>query len=504
MEVSLSKTGFSCYNKIFTREVKKEATQDTVVPDTMPDISEIIDASGIFMIRSKEVGDGKVKITGNVAVRVIYKAEEEKGVCSIETSVPAELYEESNNIGDDAACSARVLVMLVEARALNPRKVLVRAELCAQIDCYTSTMMELCSGVEDTSAGIYVRSRKAVFSPVVSVREKTFVVTDELTVPAACASAAEILSQKIFPVVDDIKTVGSKLVFKGCIKSRILYRTDENGVSAADFTSNFSQIIECDSIMTNPCADVELMPTGVYFEVLSSGGGRSISMEAHMLAQAVCRERMEFEYLADAYSNTYCLELVRDVITAEAAEEQGVLKEDMRQLYETPEPAAEVVDAYAMSGTASAGENGLELPVCVYAIYKTADGELHSGKKKYTIKFQTDINDGKILVVNGSDLSELTAVPAGGGIELRLYAKVYIKRMEVSCLNAVMSIEYSEDNTVNTSDKPSLVILRANADSDLWEIAKDNCSSVEQIETVNGLRELTGDWEKYLLIPKVR
>ena len=127
MEVSLSKTGFSCYNKIFTQEVKKEATQDTVVPDTMPDISEIIDASGIFMIRSKEVGDGKVKITGNVAVRVIYKAEEEKGVCSIETSVPAELYEESNNIGDDAACSARVLVMLVEARALNPRKVLVRA-----------------------------------------------------------------------------------------------------------------------------------------------------------------------------------------------------------------------------------------------------------------------------------------------------------------------------------------------------------------------------------------
>ena len=45
-------------------------------------------------------------------------------------------------------------------------------------------------------------------------------------------------------------------------------------------------------------------------------------------------------------------------------------------------------------------------------------------------------------------------------------------------------------------------MLRADSSTDLWTLAKENCSTVEAIRRANGLDEAGEDWEKLLLIPK--
>ena len=504
MEVSLNKTDFRCYHKTFTQRFKKEETQDTVVPDTMPDIGEVLETTGILMIRSKDVDEGVVKVSGTVSACVVYKAEDRREICSLEVSIPVSLNAESEHIRDEAAGTAELQLLSVETRVLNPRKVLVKAEISAQIDCYVSGVREFPQDIGPSEADIHVLRRTVPFSPTVSVREKTFVVTDEWNVPPSSGAAKEILSRRVSTMVDDIKTVGSKLIFKGYIKCALLYNTTDDLLATAEFSSNFSQIIECDTAFNAPAASVDVLPTGVYFEILSGGEGRTISMELHMLAQSLCSERTELQYLADAYSNTHSLNLEQQEETVDCLCQQPVLKENVRQLYETPVPAVEVIEAHAAAGVAVQQEGRIELPVCLYVLYRGGDGQTYSGKKRCTVDFPLAQEMGGSVRVCGCDLTELIAIPSDGGVELRLHVQLQTMLLTSQTIRTVASMSYQEDESVDLSGKPSLVILRASDRDDLWTIAKENCSSVEQIEEINGLRDCTGEWEKFLLIPRVR
>lgn len=504
MEVGLNKTGFSCYDKTFSQTLRKEESQDSVVPDTMPDIGEILESSGSLMIRSKDIGEGGVRISASIAANVVYKSDGEERVCALELSVPVSVSVEDEGIRDDQECTAEINILSIDTRVLNPRKVLVRAEICAQIDCYTLGKMELCQDTDGKTEGIYVQKKNVLLTPAVSVREKTFVLTDELAIPASRASAAQILSHRVCISSDEVKPVGNKLIFKGSVKCGFLYLTADGLISEAEFESGYSQIIEIDTPCSDPVAELTLMLTGAYFELMSSGDGRSISMEVHALAQAVCCERMEASYIADAYSNTNPIELTMQEHNALCIRRQSVLRENLRQLYETPYPVTDVLGAHTVAGLAERVDDTLRVPVSVCVIYRSGDGALHSGRKKYELSFPLALDDDESASMSAVSISDLYLSPASGGIELRLHGEVSVSVFSTCRFEAVGAISCDESATLDNSKLPSLVIVRAASGDDLWALAKENCSTIDLICKVNALEELEGTWEKYLLIPKVR
>lgn len=504
MEVGLNKTGFSCYDKTFSQTLRKEESQDSVVPDTMPDIGEILESSGALMIRSKDIGEGSVRISASISANVVYKSEGDERVCALELSVPVNVSIEDESIKDDQECTAAITILSLDTRVLNPRKVLVRAEICAQIDCYTLGKMELCQDTDGKTEGIYVQKKNILLTPAVSVREKTFVLTDEFAIPASKAPAAQILSHRVAISSDEVKPVGNKLIFKGSVKCSFLYRTPDELISEVEFESGYSQIIEIDTPCADPVAELTLMLTGAYFELVSSSDGRSVSMELHALAQTVCCERMEVSYIADAYSNTNPIELTMQEHDALCIRRQTVLRENLRELYETPYPVLEVLGAHTIAGMAERTEDMLRVPVCVCMIYRSNDGCLHSGRKKYELCFPLTLEADECVMISPVSISDLYLSPASGGIELRLHGEVNVSVMSACRFETVSAISCEETTTLDNSKLPSLVIVRAACGDDLWALAKENCSTIDLICKVNALEAEEGAWEKYLLIPKVR
>ena len=80
---------------------------------------------------------------------------------------------------------ARAVCMLsvtgMEARILNPRKLLIRAVLSVHVECYERRELETVCGVDCGGEGEQVESlvETCSVSPVVAVKEKTFTLTDE-------------------------------------------------------------------------------------------------------------------------------------------------------------------------------------------------------------------------------------------------------------------------------------------------------------------------------------
>ena len=62
MQVSLSQTLLACRKLCYSGAVRKEESQEFVVPDTMPDIRAILSATGNVRIRSKDLSPGRVRL----------------------------------------------------------------------------------------------------------------------------------------------------------------------------------------------------------------------------------------------------------------------------------------------------------------------------------------------------------------------------------------------------------------------------------------------------------
>mgnify|MGYP006900621888 CR=1 FL=1 len=64
MELSMKRSGIACCEKVFEYAMPVEQAAETVVPDTMPDVERILCAEGMVIIRSKEVSEGRVTVSG--------------------------------------------------------------------------------------------------------------------------------------------------------------------------------------------------------------------------------------------------------------------------------------------------------------------------------------------------------------------------------------------------------------------------------------------------------
>ena len=86
------------------------------------------------------------------------------------------------------------------------------------VACYNDAEMLVAAGMdEDTDAGIELLTDNTEVMTTTNVKEKTFVITDELTMPASNLPIGEILKYKAALAPEDIKVVGSKLILRGTV-----------------------------------------------------------------------------------------------------------------------------------------------------------------------------------------------------------------------------------------------------------------------------------------------
>lgn len=498
MDVTLKNASLDCYHRSFTQHLRKEETQDSVVPDTLPDIGEVLCTGGSLLIRSKDVSTGRVKIEANVPAKVVYCAEESGEIYSIDVNVPVFLSAEDEGITDGSFCTAEVKLIALETRVLNPRKVLVKAEVCADVCCYEKASLQYISGVEGEEH-IHVSECCRDISLFSAVTEKTFALTDELALPGGM-SAEGILSCQTEALADDVKQVGSKLIVKGRVKSSMLILSGEGLMETVEHTTDFSQIIESGHSAEDGCACVWLMPSGTY-HYISSESNSCISMEFHLVAQVLCYEKKKACCLDDAYSNTYSLELGFKDIVCEKISVQSILRENLRQLYEL-QNVSEIVSCSCMCGKLRISGGKAELPVAVQCVYRDGEGKCRSVKYCPELSFDSGTKTDERLWVKGVEITECCAAVVPGGIELRVSAQLDVCIIGVESFSCISAVAYDETQPLDNSTKPSIVLLRAKAGDDLWTLARENCSTVEAIIEANHLDEAEGAWEKLILIPK--
>jgi len=500
MEAELKTTDIDRYVSVCCAALDKEETAECVVPDVLPDIAQILYTQACVLLRGKESEDGRATVTASLECSVIYTPEGGTGLRKLGLTIPFSASVESGELREDSRLIARVSLNSVDARTLNPRKVLVRAEVHICLEAYAPVTTTITEDAAPDS-GIQTLCRTVQVTEPGCVTEKTFVLSDEFRFPPARPAPSELLGYRLSVMTEEIKAVGSKLIFKGTVTTTLLCLSGEGELpSSESFTTTFSQLLEVEGSAEELLPELSLMPTGVYVEQAPAAYGSGIfTCELHLVAQAVCRRPREIVYLADAYSCERAAQLRTETLRFGRMGRELTLRETTRELLETPTAVRELVEASAQIGPASVTDGVATTRVTVCALYTTEDGGIASASKTLQISSRLETEDGTEARILAVRCGELYAMPASGGLEMRIPVEFVLSLSEPVVIPCVTAIELDEEG-FGVTERPSVVVVRAGGE-DPWSLAKRYFSTPALIASAN---PETPEENGVLLIPRAR
>lgn len=503
MEINMKKFTADCLEPVCAKRIRQDGSADCVIPDSLPDAAELVYVTGSALIRSKDLSEGAVSVELNVAAQAVFAPEGGGALGCVELNIPVSLRLEDENINSDCRCMADYRLVSLEGKLLNPRKILVKADVSTDISCWAESALELTEDTEDGGSGLNTLCTSVTLTPVKCVSEKTFVLTDEHMIPADRPAAEAIIGQSVTLTPEDLKIAGTKLIIKGSAKAKLLLSAADGSEMPLEFSVPFSQICETGKQCAEAVCTACVVPSGAYFELLRESEGRTVTAEIHAVAQFMCREKLTVPLLSDAYSNLYELTVSRSERVFPTVEREMTLRCNLEAAIETPYEARSVIVAEALAGPAEAEGSALRVPVSVSILYVDADGSRRLQKKRLTAELSCSCAENETAEVTNVSVGEMFCVASGRAIELRAPVEVRALAVCEQKTECISGIERSEERRGDVRELPSAVLVKVSGRGGLWEAAKRHCSTVEAIRAVNSLEEDCEPAGERLLVPKI-
>lgn len=505
MDLALNQNHLNCYETVLDTTVLHEETMEMIVPDACPDILRIVDTCGTVCLKSKEAQEGRVEVAGTARCAVLYLPDGEEGMRRMEVNIP--FFCNIDAKGSVPGCSVVVLprILAADTRSLNPRKVLVRINLCIAIRAFSPTDTVFCTGAgEEPGIEQLCESHNAYL--VTCVQEKPFTFSDDIMISASRPEAEELLKSTAELVCSESKIIGNKLIFKGEAQLRLLYRAADGTLCTTDHQLPFSQIMEVSGVEEEADCSLDILLTDLTCS-LSPGDGRMVSTSMGLLAQAVVRQEQSLELLGDLYSVSSELSVEMQSYSLQHLVEHSVRRQNVREMVETGVLAKAVVDAYVSVGDVAQAKDGermaLSADVVLTVVYLAEDNQIYAVSRQVAAPCQADVPEGSSCFCACKRSGEVYATPTTGGIEVRFDVDFEYMALSAQRVSGVCAVQVSEAGAECSAHQPSIV-LRAVADERLWDIAKAYRTTMDDILRANELESGDSLDGKILLIPKRR
>ena len=474
MELEFERDTIVCYETLTEVTLCQEETLESIVPDACPDILRIVDVCGQATLSSKAAKEGMAVVTGMVRAVILYQPEGSAGLRRMEVGLPFTCQAEAPGLTDQGYVEASPRLRCAEARALNPRKVLLRVDLAVDVTALQPTEIPICSGASDTEDHtLCQRQYQGENYQISSIQEKPFTFTEQIRLQGNQGEIPQLLASRASAVCSENKLIGTKLILKG--------------------------VVEGDCQVLVEITDFRCGP--------SSEDSRSLEVTLELLAQAEVRCHRPVTLLQDLYSTSWQLEADRDNQQLFQLGEQSIRPQAVRELLETGEMVRSVVDSRLALGQVSQSREGKELVLTAEAwitvMYLDENEMVQCVRRTIPVQCRLNCSEGSRCSCRCSTSGEVFATPSAGGVEVRFTVEFHCLTTECISVPVVRGARLGEARC-SSGVRPSVVLRLAAPGEDIWDIAKAYGTTTQEILQANELEEGTLPTGIMLLIPSTR
>ena len=506
MELEFERDHLHDYETVLDTTLCQEETLEAIVPDACPDILRIVDCCGQVCLTGKQAQDGFAGVSGVIRAAVLYQPEGGTTLKKLELSLPFSCRAECAAMTQAAEIVASPRLRRIEARALNPRKVLLRVDLAVDLLILQPRERSVCSGVQEGEDGGLCQLREQRETYILSaVRERPFSLSETVRLPAG--DGVEILSCRGTAVCGESRLIGSKLIFKGSIDLQLLLQDASGGLSNHRESLAFSQVMEAAGAGEDSACDMDVELTELSWQPAGEDG-RSVEIDAELLAQAVVWERRPLWLLRDLYSTSCQTRVQTEELALTRLVDRSVRTQSARELLETAAPAHSAVDCWLSLGQVEQQREGdsvsITARVQLTALYLNDEGQLQSVQRAAQVACQVECPQEGECRVRCRWGGEMFAALAAGGVEVRFSLDFFCTVLTRQSVSVAAAGELGEKRGARDGEQPSVVLRLAAPGERLWDIAKAYGTTREEIRLANALEEDEAPEHTMLLIPRVR
>ena len=474
---------------------------DMIVPDSRPDLSEIIRAEGRVKLREKKMGEERIGFSGEAVILVLYRARDgEKPLYSLRFSLHMEDLIHMEGLEKDMEVSLSGELLHLDCRIINDRKLGVRAVVQMEAEAERERELEVVTGAE--GEGIQcLYGTLCTEEKTVSLTDR-FSVREETDLPPSKGEIGEVLWEKVRLSEQEIRPMEGRAMVRGSLKVSLLYTDRENG-SLQSYTEKipFSGYLEHTDIRPKTelfgrlnISEASLSPTAD-----EDGEVRRLNVDVTVGAELFGRERTEKKLLLDAYTAQGKTVLKRETLTCPVTEAGGENRFSLKERVtaEQGEPplllAEQVFGEVKLEGL-RAVKDGVEAEGVLMAevLYSSEDDREPVSVLKRGIPFTQTVEwkgirpDTELtgeVCLEELDFQSLTDREG----ELRGTLTLHVLAKSAETAEAVTDIVLEEET--EALPRAGAVICVVQEGDSLWSIAKRYHTTVEDILAVNEIAD---------------
>lgn len=476
---------------------------DYNVPESKPDIMRIITSKGTIHLEEAKAEAGHVHLKGSLIFQVLYRSDGEEGnIAFLEGSIP---FSENLNLdGAEEFDPVKVKwdiedlnIGIINSRKLSIRSLVVFTAVIDEIkDEEISYAME---GEEDYE----VKKENMQALQLVAAKRDTCRFKNEVILPSNKPNIRELLWKNVQLRGLESRIGEDVIYFTGELLLYILYQgnEEEERLQWLETTVPLQGEVDCSGCRDNLVSYVGVEDVSFEVEVKPDYDGEERMLMVDAVAELDIKlwEEEEFEMLQDVYSLKEEVEPVFEEITFEnllmknnakcRAGEKLQLEEKQENILQVCSGEGSIqIDTHEISG------NGVyvEGTVAVELLYITTDDDMPISSLKGFLPFHQTIEvpgiepDSRYELESG--LEQLTTILIDNSqVEIKAVINLNLIAFSTKRRKKLQDIESREADYESLQQIPGLVGYIVKEEDELWNIAKENHTTVKEIMSTNEL-----------------
>ena len=474
--------------------------EDINVPDAKEDIRRIISGNGKIKIENLRVTENYLRITGSLAYQILYIADSIENLPAVlEGRIPFEemVYIDEKEMDNWFVENTRTEFSV---SLIHSRKVGIRAMTELEIGREKIGKEDTAVDIE-SRVPIYKKKKKVNLLEVRISQKDTFRIRQEITLSGTKESVGKILLNNIESRKLEIRPGRGELALQGELLVFCMYMSEEGKTDWIEQPVSYEGKIPCDAVEEGMYYHVQHTLEDTLLEVRmdEDGEARILGIEGTLNLRVNIYEEEEMELLEDMYSlEQACCYETRDAVYEELLV-QNHSKCKIAERLSLPELKDDVLQICHSDGAIQIEhmeivENG----ICVEGIlhisflYLRADDEISFGSWQGMVPFSWILECQGITSDARYDISwhaEQIAVSLAGSEAVEIKAVLafdtFIRKPVV--MKVISSAEMKPMESEENAKRPGIVGYVVKEGDNLWSLAKQNFTTVEEIKRVNGL-----------------
>ncbi len=497
METQFNKTLCPYLRSALYQLQDQEQTQELRLPEGMPDVGRILGAWGQALMRSKEWQPDAMHVTCGCMAWVLYEPEGGGVPQSVQAWIPFQQSIDHTAGSHEGVMQVQCLLRSIDARTVSARKIMLRATLNVLAHGWVHEDGEIYTR-QEVPEDVCLLEKTYPLCLLSEAGEKSFVLDEELSLPGSAPALSELVRYGLRSELIDTKVLTDKVVFRGIAVIHILYTAADGSLHSSDLEVPFSQFSSLSGEYDDDAlADICVALTSLELETDPEG---RLRLKAGLTGQYTVYTTRPVTLVEDAYSPGREVSLQTQPLQLPAVLDRG--SETLTAQLEIPFDGAQVVDtAFYPDHPRCVREQDhvhADISGVFHILYRDADGQLQPMLQRW--------QDRKTIEAAAHSNVQLSLSPSGGskwsvGGELQLKNDVILHSSTLAqhTIPMVTALELGQLQEKDP-DRPSLILARAGEHS-LWELAKENGSTVEAICSANALAGDQDLHQQILLIP---